>query len=93
MHDFPSSRYLKTLLGAGICFNLRHLLFSIKITPLRRSRTFGTLFGPLQAMPPFVGRVAKVGKSLRDHVLITENFVQRLDKMGLKRNISANRAE
>jgi hypothetical protein len=32
-------------------------------------------------MPPFVGRVAKVGESLTDQALKAENFVQRLDKM------------
>ena len=47
--DLSRACYLEALLGTGVCFYLGHL-HAFYITPLRRSRTGGTLVGPLQEM-------------------------------------------
>ena len=49
MGDLSSCRYFKSLFGAGVCLYLRHFR-CFYVTPLRRSRSAGTLGGPLQAM-------------------------------------------
>lgn len=49
MRDLSGCRYFKSLFGAGVCLYLRHFK-CFYITPLRRSRSAGTLGGPLQAI-------------------------------------------
>jgi hypothetical protein len=46
VRDFTGASYFKSLLGAGVRFNLWHYYIPFAVIPCWRSRTDGKLFGP-----------------------------------------------